>query len=231
MAESKTSPWLWIGCGCLVAIGCIVLAIGGFMFMGFRWAQNVQETMEDPVARDAKVREILACDELPEGYHPLAGFGIPFFLDLAVLSSQEHGEGPPGKMGERGFIYMKIRNVGDVEQQLSDLVDGTAEKRPDIFVQSNVSIDTDEVVTRGELDLEGSPFRYAVHRGGVAVEGSTADGLATLMLFECPSTSHVRFGIWFSPEADHPGASDPLAGTAGDVDGMAEFVSHFEICD
>ena len=31
MAEGKTSPWVWIGCGCLLALVLIVGVLGGIV--------------------------------------------------------------------------------------------------------------------------------------------------------------------------------------------------------
>ncbi len=67
-AEQKgTSPWVFIGVGCLAAVFlliAVVVAIGAWGFSQFR---QFARTMEDPVARTELAIEFLATDELPEG--------------------------------------------------------------------------------------------------------------------------------------------------------------------
>ena len=110
MAEGKTSPWVWIGCGCLGALILIVGAFGAFIFMGVSFVKDLEETMSDPAKRAEKVMEILDTDELPDGYNAIAGITIPLFAELAVLGTNEpdvHGQ--LDELGERGFVYMKLK--------------------------------------------------------------------------------------------------------------------------
>ena len=44
---------------------------------GWRTAQDMERTMEDPEARAEKTREVLGFDELPEGYHPASPSPCP----------------------------------------------------------------------------------------------------------------------------------------------------------
>ncbi len=93
--ERKSSPWTWIAGGCLTLLIVGVLVIGGGVFMVSRWARNLEADMKDPDRRDAKAREVLGTERLPDGYHAVAAVTIPLLADIAVLSNAPPAtEGP-----------------------------------------------------------------------------------------------------------------------------------------
>src|SRR5437867_1908763 len=122
----KTSPWVYvaIGCGVLVMVFILVAAVAGFFV--YRTVHRVHAEMTDPVLRAQKVKEILGARDLPEGYHPLMTFSIPFILETAMLSDREPDPDGKGKsFDQRGFIYIKTLQTHN-EKKMRDYVDGKA---------------------------------------------------------------------------------------------------------
>jgi len=235
MAEGKTSPWVWVGCGCLGALILIVGAFGAMIFMGVSWIKDIEETMSDPEKRADRVMEILDTDELPDGYNAIAGITIPLFAEMAVLGTNEpDAHGQLDELGERGFVYMKLKlSMPEKEQELRDFLEGRSEKKPDIMLQSNIRLDADEVVERGEMELDDSSAIYTIYRGDINVENKTGEGLAAMTMIECPEDQRIRLGIWFGPDPSKGEAIEEadLTGTPGDKQAIKGFLSHFDFCN
>ena len=83
----------------LMLIGIGIAAVVGVGYFGFKKVQEVQEEFKDPVARAAKVKRMLGCDELPEGYYPALSFSIPFVMQTAILSDQPFELDPDAEPG------------------------------------------------------------------------------------------------------------------------------------
>ena len=229
MAEKKTSPWVWVLTGCVgvVLIGVIgIVAVG---FMGYRWASKVSEELRDPVARAGKVQEILGAEEIPDGYHAVAGFSVPFLMEIAVLSDIDPGPNMDDQgFDKRGFIYVKMLSFGEQDQELKDYFDG---KTDDVSVlrSNNINIDTDEILRRGTIEEETRTIRYVVQRGSLGMHGSHIDGLTSLMMVECPNDRKSRMAIWFEAVEQREDWQN-LAGTPGDELVMSTFMSRFDVC-
>ena len=238
MADNgKTSPWVWVGCGCLGALLLIVGSIGAFLFSGYRWAKDVEETMKDPVARTERVNEILGSDELPPGYFAVAGLTVPLLAEIAVISTKEPEAGSePDDLGDDGFVYVKVKwPMADKKRELRDFIEGKTDHTPDILLQSNIRIDSDEVIGRGELSIDGVSMPYVVNRGDLHVEGSGGKGIAAMVMVDCPEESRVRIGIWFgadpADEASQEEVEVDLSGTPADESALREFFSYFSFCE
>jgi hypothetical protein len=205
------------------------------IFMGVSWVKDIGETMSDPVKRADRVMEILETDELPVGYNAVAGITIPLFAEMAVLGTNEpDAQGQVHELGERGFIYMKLKlSMPDKERELRDFLEGRSEKKPDIMLQTNIRLDADEVVERGEMELDGSSAIYAIYRGDVNVDDKTGEGLAAMTMIECPEDHRIRLGIWFGPDPSNGEALEEsdLTGTPGDKQAIQAFLSHFDFCN
>src|SRR5215813_3669824 len=87
--QKKTSPWVYVGIGCLVVVVIGVAAVGTVAFYGYRKAKQFTEEMKNPAAREAKVKSILHAETLPPGYYAVIGMSVPFVMDMAMLSDKE----------------------------------------------------------------------------------------------------------------------------------------------
>ena len=99
---------VWIGVGCLGAIGAIVLGTAGFFFWGMQTLYDAGQSMADPVERLEKTLKVIHADELPEGYYAVMAFSIPFFdYDYADLSNKPlDADGRPPDFGEQNFFSL-----------------------------------------------------------------------------------------------------------------------------
>jgi len=240
-----TSPWVYIGIGCLAAVLLLVAVVVGLGYIGYRTVRGTLESMEDPVARAGAATRILGADELPDGYYPMVGMSIPFILETALLSDQ-----PPDETGavpgfrERGFIYVKTLRIGEQEQELRDFFDGKSTD-PEALRQFSIDLDIDEVLDRGVFEEADRTLRWAAYRGEIAADQPAGgpregrdrgrqrqQGLNAMVLIECSNDERLRFGIWFGPDPDPEAqAGDPaLIGTPADSAAIQSFMSYFHVC-
>ena len=235
--ERGTSPWVYIGIGCLAAFLVLVAVVVGLGYIGYRTVSGAIETMEDPVARANAAARILGADEIPQGYYPMVGMSIPFLVETAVLSDT-----PPDESGmvpgfnERGLIYVKTLRIGEQEQELRDFFDGKIDD-PEALRNFEIDLDVDEMLDRGTFQEANRVLRWASYRGEVAANDIDSGrqrkrGLNAMVLIECPDDERLRFGIWFGPDPDpeaRPG-SPALLGTPADPAAIQAFMSHFDVC-
>jgi hypothetical protein len=236
--ERSTSPWVYIGIGCLAAFLVLVAVVVGLGYIGYRTVRGTIESLEDPVARASAAARILGTDEIPAGYYPMVGMSIPFLMETAVLS-----DNPPDESGmvhgfsERGFIYLKTLRFGEQEQELRDFFEGRIED-PEALRQFSIDLDVDEMLDRGSFEETGRILRWASYRGEVAADDPDSGGrqrrrgLNAMVLIECPDDERLRFGLWFGPDPDPEAqaGSPALAGTPADAAAIQEFLSHFDVC-
>jgi len=239
----RTSPWVWVGAGCL---GAVVLAVGALAavgFFGYRKVKQMETELKDPQARTAKVQKILGTQHLPEGYHAVVGMSVPFVMDMAMLSDVEpdfRDGRQHGALGERGFIYVRTLSAGNDREQLRDYFEGRTDDA-DVLRRNNIRLDrTGEVLRRGVIDMtDGAKLMYMAQRGQLDMAASRAQGITTVMLLDCKGDTRQRFGIWFGPEpkaAGKPGAGKTaaakpdLTGTPADEGAIREFMDHFRLC-
>ncbi|MEM1204948.1 MAG: hypothetical protein AAGN66_17085 [Acidobacteriota bacterium] len=243
--NSGTPAWIWIGCGCLLAVLLLVGVLGGLGFAGFSWLRGAVDDMADPAAREAKALEVLGAEALPEGYGVQAVFGLPWVMELVVLSDSEARPEAVGesfeerveslenlmvradRLGDHLFIYLKVRGRGD--ESLESILSGERTASG-----ANVDLALDFRVTEelgaGDLDIAGHPVRYETRRGYLQATGGGEEGIWAAVRFECPDEIHD--GLWFrriDPPAEAPPEMD-LGGTPADPAALTEFLSQFDVC-
>lgn len=240
----RTSPWVWVGVGCL---GAVVLAVGAVIalgWFGYRKAKEFEAELKDPDARAAKVRSVLGAATLPEGYHPFMAMSIPFVMDMAMLSDAPpdfSGRGShQGGLGRRGFIYVRTLSANNDRQQLRDYFEGRSDDA-EVLRRNNIHLDRrGEVLRRGVVDeADGTRVMYLAQRGQLEMSSSRVEGITTMMLLDCQGDTRQRFGIWFGPEpaalAGKGGAGESVAaadlvGSPADEDAIRGFMGHFHLC-
>lgn len=237
--KKATSIWVYLGCGCAALVVLAMAAMAAMTFFAYRQGKELAEGWSDPAKREARAKEVLPYDKLPEGYYPMGTFSIPFFMDMALFTDDpppagaqpEHGK-EAGGFKDRGFIYVKARKVGRKAQELEDYVSGKG-KAPD-WLDAKAKINESDVVRRGEVEVDGNKVAYTASRGKVTHDGRTTDGITTMMLLGCPSRdSRIRVGIWFGPDPDpsKPTAETDFTGTNADPEEIRKFAEHFRYCE
>lgn len=237
MVEKKrTSPWVYVGVGCLVAVLAIVAVIVAIGAWGFTQVRQMQRTMEDPVARTAAAAETLGARELPEGYHAMVALSVPFgVMETTMLTDRQPDEdGNLRRFGEHGFVYFESMSVRDQAQKMRDFFAGTSDNTDEFFGNASIRVNDREFIARGTIDAATGTLRWATYRGRVAVsEQRDADmGLSAMVMFECPGAERMRMGIWFGPDRnpDTPIAQADFTGTVADPAEIQRFMAHFNVC-
>jgi len=233
--KKPTSPWVYVGCGCGVAVLLALGALTSLTYWGYQKGKEIERTFKDPKARAEKTREVLPYRELPAGYHPVGAFSIPFLMDVAILGDREPqaGESRHGSFNERGFVYMNMRHLRDNKEKMKRFLRGEAPAPEDSpWRQSDVNFDPKENIRRGTVTVGGRQVLFNASRGEVNHRGRTDEnGIVTMVMPECAS-DRLRFGIWFGPDpaADKPVKEADYTGTAADPAAIADFLGHFELC-
>lgn len=248
----KYSVWHYVGCGCAVLAALGLLAIGSCFYFGWRTANDMQKTMSDPVAREAKLRELLGYDELPEGYHPGFALSVPFVMDMAAVGDRELGDGERMSIEtedvfeERGFMFFRMRQFVSPDELQGD---------------TDFDFDADERISVGEIQAAGARVEYTAQRGTRYAGDQPIPSVAAELRFDCDDRYH-RFGVWFEhigeddeaeeaePEAPEtaedgtavePEVVEPAApiedepepdytGTPADEEALRDFLNHFDVC-
>jgi hypothetical protein len=233
----QTSPWVYIGVGCGVAVLLALAGIVGFTFLAYRQGKEMVEGFKDPKLREAKTRQVIAYDNLPPGYYAAGAMSIPFLMDFAVLTDREPaaGEQPDqGNYHERSFIFMNIRHLRDNREKMERYLRGQAPAPADSpWGHSNVNFHTKEVIRRGELKMGGQNILYQASRGEINHKGEKENGVVTMVLPQCPD-DRLRFGIWIGPAPQgsegKPVNETDYTGTPADPAAMQDFLGHFRLC-
>jgi len=222
------------------------MALALVVLMGLAWfsyerGQRFEKELQDPAAREARSREILGYRELPEGYHPLGGFSVPFFQEMAMLSDREPepGEelsGPADAFGRRGFIYLESRSSKDRAREVEAYFEGESE-HSEFFHDVDDRFEVEESLGRGHLRAGGAEVRYVAERGRMTLRGEELPTVLARLLVVCPEATRLRVAMWFEPPLEAaaaapaaPGAVEPLAGTPADPEALRRFLDHFQLC-
>ena len=216
MSERESSPWLYVGVGCLLAVILVVGSCVAVGWLGVRKAKELGEDITDPVKREAKVLEILGAEELPPGYYPMMALSMPLgVMEMAMLTDQppredEEGRSVPAELGARGLIYVSQRDFGGNRSELSAYLRGKGKSRgPLENLHTDVDFDERRFLARGELEVDDVAVLYASYEGDVGMHGHPdVDAVTTLFQPLCPEASRVQTGIWWVPVRERDGAED-----------------------
>lgn len=226
-----TSPWVWVGVGCGVVTLVLVLAVAGLAFFGWRAVQTVKQGVEDPATRLANARKILGVEEMPGGYHVMAGFSILGMFDVVVLSDQEPG--PSGKIDgfdRHGFVYLHMIGGPDHEKLRREFQEGGDPSK--VFAEARLNVDTRKEIAHGAIDLgqDGAELYWLATRGSTELEHARFDGINTILFWDCPGLRGTRMGIWMGKAPDESGVDVDWTGTPADPGAIREFVSKLAPC-
>ncbi|HEY4596541.1 MAG TPA: hypothetical protein VIJ02_09100, partial [Thermoanaerobaculia bacterium] len=179
--SKQTSPWVYIGVGCGVAVLLALAGIVGFTFLVYRQGKEMAEGFKDPKVREAKTRQILPYESLPAGYYAGGAMSIPFLMDFAVLTDQEPaaGEKPDqGNYHERSFIFMNMRHLRDNREKMERYLRGEAPAPEDsAWSKSNVNFDAKKVIRRGQIEVGGQTVLYQASQGEITHKDGAAGGV------------------------------------------------------
>ncbi len=223
----KNQACIWIAVGCGGAVLLAILVIGLLGWLGFQKVKTVQEELEDPEKRSARVLEILGANELPSGYYPGLGLEIPFIADIAFVVDREVGD--VENLSEvdfnegNGFIFVRSRGKLGSQGKVSV---GGGEIRID---EADLDIQSRGIIAEGSLHLVDDDLTWETHRG--TMEGQSQPSLLAMIRTRCPSKRNA-IGIWFGPDPDPnlPAESLDLSGTPADPAAIASFLQHFDFC-
>lgn len=235
-AQEPTRPgWTLMGCGCGGVMTVVLLVILGVTWFSYERSKSFERELGDPAARDRASRRILGYSSLPEGYHPMGGFSVPFVMEMAMLSDREPTPGETVKgaadaFRRQGFVFMKTRVFGDRGAKLREYFEGRR-KTSDFFHDVDLKFKLSQALGRGELDAGGAHVQWVAQRGTMKLGKSALDEVLTRLLIQCPDDGHVRVGMWFAP-APAPASASGAAydGTPADPDAIDRFLNHFHLC-
>jgi hypothetical protein len=236
--KRPTSPWLYVGCGCGLAVMLALAGLTGLTYWGYQKGKEFERTFKDPKARAEKTREVVPYRELPAGYYPVGAFSIPLLMDVAIFSDEEPRPGATPHQGnasfnERGFVFMSMLHLRGNKEDMERFLRGEAPApRQAPWQQSGMRFDAKEVIRRGSVNAGGRQVLYAASRGEVSRHGhGHEEGIVTMVMPQC-SDNRLRFGLWFGPDPapDKPPGEVDYTGTAADPAAIAEFLGHFGLC-
>jgi hypothetical protein len=231
-----------LGCGCAAVVALILAVIVGLTWIGYRSGERYRAEMTDPAARRARVAALLPHQALPAGYHAVGGLSLPFMMKMAVIADREPGPAQAGDPGVRsGFLFVRTRDAWGRRKRLQKLFDDP-NPDPKAFSQGEVGFTSKGEIGRGELKVGAATVHYYARRGELAVDQTRFgvqpvgdekrdavtrfDGVATMMLIDCPTDGQMRVGMWFAPEP----AGGAAPGGPGDPAALAAFLGHFQLC-
>lgn len=250
MATNKTPAWVWIGCGCLLAIFGLVAVIGGTGFAGFKFFQGMVEDMADPVARTEAVLDILGAETLPDGWHARVFFRIPFLMTIVILTDGDPPEAIEGDLEQKAesleqlaisddqiendlFLYGFFRGRGpDSPETFEEVLSGEAK---DTDVNLGLEIGDAVTIDEGEMQVGDQAVRWRASRGRLDTRGDEIEGLWATFAITCPD-GEFHEALWFhrmsaeAPSSESTGAEQTAESATASSEAIAtETGAEFEI--
>ena len=236
--QQGRSPWFWVGCGCVSLVLLGLATCVGLGLAGKRWAENLETSMTDPVARTEKAAEILGTDAFPENYHAMMAMEIPFLMKMALLSTEEPDEnGQINDMGEEGLFYFDFIRLDSGE--LRPFFTGETDN-PRALRDADINLDLDERLSNGQVASANGNILWVSHLGEIGFAANQSDeGIATLFLVECDTDKRGRFGAWYGPLPEAALAEDAprdlttldYTGTQADPSEVDSFLGRMTFCN
>lgn len=216
--SKQTSPWVYVGCGCAGLSVLVVLAIAGLGMTVWRDLREFGETMQDPVARDARVREILGAETLPGNLRGKLYLRVPFMLELAVATDAGDGDDDSSLEVDRHLLsFLDIRDFGGRRARFRQAMESG--KNPFEALDNtdvDLGVELDEVIDSGTLTGAGAPFPYLTARGRLSSESPRRRGMVALVEIRCrEDDGRLRLLTWFS--ADDAASPEAAAGAEAEV--------------
>lgn len=255
MDDRAKNVWWYCGCGCAVLAVLLVGVIAAIGFSGARAFKDFADTMKDPVAREARVLEILGAERLPEGLHAQVYLRIPYVVELVILTDgpvlTEDEEDRAFREADQVVMVLRSRSLEGSKESLDRYLEGQS-KKPAFFDNVDVDFDfrPDQVVGRGRLDVGDQTVHWIAHSGELERDGDRAPGVMALAGIDCPNDEKLRVVTWFvrSPNtesadeapgdatpgdatpagADAPAAAAP--GSPADEVALSYLLGHFDLC-
>jgi hypothetical protein len=230
MAQKRTSPWIYCGCGCIGCAGLVILSTFAAGFLGVSAFQGYLEDITDPQVRDQRAREILGTETLPEGYITQFYIRLPRILEIVLLTDGEPLMDAPNdeqgltedQFGEHVFAYV---SVWDRDEQFDPFDEHSS---GNVNVETGVRVRPLEDLGEGDFKTTGGLVRYKSHRGELVTDTHEVyEGLYSVLQVDCSSfDSRSRFGLWFYRTA----ATDDTDDTPADGHTLERFLEPFTFC-
>jgi len=216
MESGSRSPLSVAGTGCLALLAGSTLVLMAFVFVGQRVARDVRAQAADPALRLARVRELLRTDELPDGFSPALGVGVPLLGRVIVLERDPRADG----------VCLALRGRSTPSVEWDDEMDR-------LLAVRGLELEPGAQVSGGELSLDGSTLVYSVIRARLTRgSGTAAPVLAALVHERCSASRDTLRGVWIEPDplAAGPVPEDGLSGTPADPEAVSRLFGAFRTC-
>jgi hypothetical protein len=199
----------------------VALAFVVIFLLGLSAARNFEAGFSDPDVRDSAVRELLGTETLPEGLHPLGAVTVPFFAEVAVLSSRPQSGEPVVEEGDQLFLYFQASRW--MTEMIGD--EGMMET-------SGVDVDREELIAEGEIRLPHYRFDWSSYRGELEIDQGTVEGIVASMRIECfTGPARFRIALWLTPEPPSVEGQEPdFTGTPADPDALRTLMAQLDPC-